>query len=81
MFQNTANIEIAELRDALAYAESLLANNLKEREAIIKENNDHAFAMRREQERTREALLANKKLETNVNELSVKLKREQEAKE
>jgi hypothetical protein len=48
MFQNTAGIEIAELKDALAYAESLLAQNLKEREAIIKENNDHAFAMRRE---------------------------------
>lgn len=66
MFQNTAGIEIAELKDALAYAESLLAQNLKEREAIIKENNDHAFAMRREQERTRDALNAQKVLENNV---------------
>ena len=48
MFKNTAHIEIAELRDALAYAEGLLAQNLAEKEAILKENNDHAFAMRRE---------------------------------
>jgi hypothetical protein len=70
MFLNTAHIEIAELKDALAYAEGLLAQNLQEREAIIKENNDHAFAMRREQERTRDAQLANKKLENNVQDLN-----------
>jgi len=28
MFKNTAAVEIAELRDALAYAEGLLARNL-----------------------------------------------------
>jgi hypothetical protein len=28
MFRNTAGVEIAELKDALAYAENLLAQNL-----------------------------------------------------
>ena len=81
MFQNTAHIEIAELKDALAYAEGLLAQNLQEREAILKENNDHAFAMRREQERTRDALQATKRLESDVQDLNGKLKKMEDAKE
>jgi hypothetical protein len=47
----------------------------------MKENNDHAFAMRREQEKTREAIDANKVLENNVSDLANKLKRTEDAKE
>jgi len=35
MFRNVASIEIAELKDALAYAERLLAKNLSEKERLI----------------------------------------------
>jgi hypothetical protein len=58
-----------------------LAQNLQEREAIIKENNDHAFAMRREQERTRDAQLANKKLESNIGDLGRQIKKMEDSKE
>ena len=34
MFRNVASIEIAELKDALAYAERLLAKSLEEKEAL-----------------------------------------------
>ena len=34
MFRNVAAIEIAELKDALAYAERLLAKSYEEKEAL-----------------------------------------------
>jgi len=34
MFRNVAAIEISELKDALAYAERLLARNFEEKEAL-----------------------------------------------
>jgi hypothetical protein len=41
MFRNTAAIEIGELKDALSYAEFLLAKNMQEKEELMKQNNDH----------------------------------------
>ena len=35
MFRNVASIEIAELKDALNYAEQLLAKNLAEKERLM----------------------------------------------
>ena len=35
MFKNVASIEIAELKDALAYAERLLAQNMEEKESLM----------------------------------------------
>jgi len=35
MFRNVASIEISELKDALAYAEMLLAKNLAEKESLM----------------------------------------------
>ena len=41
MFRNVASIEIAELQDALAYAEKLLASNLEEKEGLMKKDTEH----------------------------------------
>ena len=41
MFRNVASIEIAELQDALAYAEKLLASNLEEKEGLMKKDAEH----------------------------------------
>ena len=81
MFQNVAQIEIAELKDSLAYAESLLAKNLQEKEEIMRQNTDHSFAMRREQEKTREVDKAKKSLEGNMADLNKKLQRMEESEE
>ena len=81
MFQNVAQIEIAELKDSLAYAESLLAKNLQEKEEIMRQNTDHSFAMRREQEKTREVEKAKKSLEGNMADLNKKLQRMEESEE
>lgn len=35
MFRNVASIEIGELKDALAYAEHLLAKNMEEKESLM----------------------------------------------
>lgn len=47
----------------------------------MKENNDHAFAMRREQDRTRDAVMATKRLEGTVGERDKQIKRMQTDKE
>ena len=41
--QNLAAIEIAELKDSLAYAEFQLAKNLKEKDRLEKETTAHNF--------------------------------------
>ena len=41
MFRNVAAVEIGELRDALSYAEYLLAQNLTEKEALMKKDAEH----------------------------------------
>ena len=43
MFRNVAAVEIGELRDALSYAEHLLAQTLTEKEALMKNENAYFF--------------------------------------
>ena len=43
MFKNVAAVEIAELKDALSYAEYLLAQNLNEKEGLLKKDAEHNF--------------------------------------
>ena len=43
MFRNVASIEISELKDALAYAEHLLAKNLEEKESLMQKDANHQF--------------------------------------
>ena len=41
MLRNVANVEIAELKDALSYAEYLLAKNMQEKEELMKKEAEH----------------------------------------
>ena len=41
MFRNVASIEIAELKDALGYAEKLLATNMAEKERLMQKDTEH----------------------------------------
>ena len=41
MIRNMANIEIGELKDALSYAEYLLAKNMKEKEELMGKQAEH----------------------------------------
>ena len=43
MFKNVASVEISELKDALNYAEYLLAQNLQEKEGLLKKDAEHNF--------------------------------------
>ena len=51
MFQNVAQIEIGELKDALAYAERLLAQNMEEKESLMQKDNEHQFEIKRVEDR------------------------------
>lgn len=51
MFRNVAAIEIAELKDALAYAEKLMAKQLDEKEALMVKDNEHQFEIKRVEDR------------------------------
>ena len=51
MFRNVASIEISELKDALAYAERLLAKNMEEKEALMQKDNEHQFEIKRVEDR------------------------------
>ena len=51
MFRNVAAIEIAELKDALAYAEKLLSKNMEEKEALMQKDNEHQFEIKRVEDR------------------------------
>ena len=51
MFRNVAAVEIGELRDALSYAEYLLAQNLTEKEALMKKDAEHNFEIKKVEDR------------------------------
>ena len=51
MFRNVASIEIAELKDALAYAEQLLAKNMQEKERLMQKDTEHQFEIKRVEDR------------------------------
>ena len=66
MFKNVASVEIAELKDALAYAERLLAQNLSEKEALMKKDAEHNFEIKKVEDRLRETNNLKKKAEQNI---------------
>ena len=74
MFRNVASIEIGELKDALAYAEKLLAQNMEEREDLLKRDAEHQFEMKRADERLGAANKARQNAEAEVTELNQKFK-------
>ena len=50
-----AGVEIAELRDALAYAEFQLSKNIQEKEDLEKKQNSHMFVVKEVEDRLRKA--------------------------
>ena len=46
MMANVANVEIAELKDALSYAEYLLAKNMQEKEELMHKEAEHQFIVK-----------------------------------
>ena len=69
MFKNVASVEISELKDALAYAERLLAQNLTEKEALLKKDAEHNFEIKKVEDRLRDTNDLKKKAERNIVEL------------
>ena len=67
MFRNVAAIEIAELKDALAYAERLLAKNFEEKEVLQQKNNEHHFEIKRVEDNL---AVANKARQTAQSEVA-----------
>ena len=74
MFRNVAAIEIGELKDALAYAERLLARNMEEREDLMKRDAEHQFEMKRAEDRLGAANKARENAESEVTRLNDKFK-------
>ena len=60
MFRNVASIEIGELKDALAYAEHLLAKNMEEKEALVQKDVEHQFEIKRVDDKFHDADKARK---------------------
>ena len=74
MFQNTAAIEISELKDALAYAERLLAQNMEEKEGLMKKDAEHEFQIKRVEDRLAAANKDKKSAEAEVAQVNEKFK-------
>ena len=53
--QNMAGVEIAELRDSLAYAEYQYSKALKEKEDLEKQQNSHMFVVKEIEDRLKRA--------------------------
>ena len=66
MFRNVASIEIGELKDALAYAEHLLATNMEEKEALMKKDAEHQFEIKRVEDRLQDANKARQNQEAEI---------------
>ena len=69
MFKNVASVEIGELKDALAYAEYLLAQNLTEKEALMKKDAEHNFEMKKVEDKLRETADQKKKAQQAISNL------------
>jgi len=74
MVKNTAAIEIAELRDALAYAEYLLTKNMQEKEELLKTNTAHAFEMSKVEDQLKNTADGKRKAEGVINQMNQKFK-------
>ena len=74
MFRNVASIEIAELKDALAYAESMLAREIGEKETLMQKDAEHQFEVKRVEDRLNQANAAKKTAENQVDQMNQKFK-------
>jgi len=74
MVKNTAAIEIAELRDALAYAEYLLTKNMQEKEELLKTNTAHAFEMSKVEDQLKNTADGKRKAEGVITQMNQKFK-------
>ena len=74
MFRNVAAIEISELKDALAYAERLLAKNFEEKEVLQQKNNEHMFEMKRVEDNLSVANKARQAADNEVEQMGQKFK-------
>jgi len=54
MMRNVAGVEIAELKDALKYAEYLLAKNMEEKEVLMRKQAEHQFVVKGLEDRLRD---------------------------
>ena len=79
MFKNVASVEISELKDALNYAEYLLAQNLQEKEGLLKKDAEHNFEIKKVEDRLRETSDAKKKADNTISELEQKCGRAEES--
>ena len=79
MFKNVASVEISELKDALNYAEYLLAQNLQEKEGLLKKDAEHNFEIKKVEDRLRETSDAKKKADNTIVELEQKCGRAEES--
>ena len=69
MFKNVASVEIGELKDALSYAEYLLAQNLNEKEALLKKDAEHNFEILKVEDKLRDTQNMKKKAEGTIVDL------------
>lgn len=74
MFRNVAAIEISELKDALAYAEKLMAKQLDEKEALMQKDNEHQFEIKRVEDRLDATDKARQNAQSEVAQLGQKFK-------
>ena len=79
MFRNVAAVEIGELRDALSYAEYLLAQNLTEKEALMKKDAEHNFEIKKVEDRLHETAKQKKQAENTISSLEQKCKQQEQS--
>ena len=79
MFKNVASVEISELKDALNYAEFLLAQNLQEKEGLLKKDAEHNFEIKKVEDRLRETSDLKKRAENTIVDLEMKCNRQEES--
>ena len=81
MMANVAHVEIAELKDALAYAEYLLAKNMQEKEELMTKEAEHQFVVKGIEDKYRDCDGLRKKAEGTIQDLNGKLKQTETSKE
>ena len=74
MFHNVASIEISELKDALSYAEQLLAKNMQEKEKLMQKDAEHQFEVQRVEDRCIAQTKGRQNAEAEVTQLDHKFK-------
>ena len=73
-----AGIEIAELKDALAYTELLLSKNMQEKEDLLRKDNEHLFEVREVENKARNFAEGKIKAENQIKILEGKVRQQEE---